>query len=188
MSLALSPVLALRVAIRAHCAGDAALAELMSVAIRLYDEPPRGAEPVYALFGPCKLTDWSTSSDRGHEQALTIVVWAAPGSAASGLRAADRLSALLDDAPLALAGHRLVNLAVIGLDSERDDKAGLARTTLRLRASPKSRPDQFTGDHNGCSEGQGPARQAFGRRRWVRRGGGSAHAADRVQCRDSGRH
>jgi hypothetical protein len=134
MSLAISPVLALRVAIRAQCAGDAALAEMMSGAIRLYDEPPRGAEPVYALFGPCQITDWSSSSDRGHEQALTIIVWATPGSTASGLRVADRLSALLDDAPLALAGHRLVNLALGGLDTERDDKTGLARTTLRLRA------------------------------------------------------
>jgi hypothetical protein len=134
MSLAISPVLALRVAIRAQCAGDAALAEMMSGAIRLYDEPPRGAEPVYALFGPCELTDWSTCSDRGHEQNLTIAVWAAPGSAASGLRVADRLCVLLDDAPLALAGHRLVGLAAIGLDTNRDDKTGLARTTLRLRA------------------------------------------------------
>jgi hypothetical protein len=134
MSIAISPVLALRVAIRAHCAGDAVLAQLMSGAIRLYDEPPRGAEPVYALFGPCELVDWSTSSDRGHEQNLTIVVWAAPGSAASGLSAADRLSVLLDEAQPALAGHRLVSLAVTGLDTARDDKTGLARTTLRLRA------------------------------------------------------
>jgi hypothetical protein len=133
-SIAISPVLALRIGIRARCGGDAALAELMSGTIRLYDEPPRGAEPVYALFGPCELTDWSTSSDRGHEQTLTIVVWAASGSAASGLRAADRIAALLEDAPLALAGHRLVNLAVTGLDTTRDDKTGLSRTTLRLRA------------------------------------------------------
>jgi len=134
MSLAISPVLALRVAIRAHCGGDTALAELMGGAIRLYDEPPRGAEPVYALFGPCELSDWSPSSDRGREQALTIVVWAASGSAASGLRAADRIAVLLEDAPLALAGHRLVNLGVSAIETGRDDKTGLSRTTLRLRA------------------------------------------------------
>jgi hypothetical protein len=132
--IAISPVLALRIGIRTCCAGDATLADLMSGAIRLYDEPPRGAEPVYALFGPCELTDWSTSSDRGHEQALTIVVWAASGSAASGLRAADRIASLLDGAPLALAGHRLVNLGVSAIETGPDDKSGLSRTTLRLRA------------------------------------------------------
>lgn len=132
--IAISPVLALRIAIRARCADDGALAQLMSGAIRLYDEPPRAAEPVYALFGPCELTDWSTSGDRGHEQALTILVWAASGSAASGLRAADRIATLLEDPPLALAGHRLVNLAVTATETGRDDKTGLTHATLRLRA------------------------------------------------------
>ena len=41
MSIAISPVLALRVAIRAHCAGDAVLAQLTSGAIRLYDASAR---------------------------------------------------------------------------------------------------------------------------------------------------
>jgi uncharacterized phiE125 gp8 family phage protein len=85
-------------------------------------------------IGSDELTDWSTSGDRGHEQALTIVVWAAAGSAASGLRAADRIATLLEDAPLALAGHRLVNLTMTATETGRDDKTGLAHATLRLRA------------------------------------------------------
>lgn len=133
-AVALSPVLALRAAIQARCAADSSLAGLMGGSVRLYDEPPRGAEPVYALFGEAEARDWSTSGDRGHEHLFAIVVWARPGSAASGVAAADRLGALLDEAPLVLAGHRLVGLTVTATEIARDDKAGLARITLRLRA------------------------------------------------------
>jgi hypothetical protein len=129
-----SPLLALRAAIRSHCLGDAELAGLMGGAVRLYDEPPRAAAPVYALFGDAEARDWSSSSDRGHEHELALVVWAASGSAASGLRAAERLAVLLDDAPLEPAGHRLVQIAVTAVETGRDDKSGLARIVLRLRA------------------------------------------------------
>src|SRR4051794_14498704 len=114
----------------------------MSGAIRLYDEPPRGAEPVCALFGPCELVDWSTSSDRGHEQNLTIVVWAASGCAASGLSAADRLSVLA---------------------ARRTDLVRAPRLGRRHR----TRPDHA--DHAGASRrrepGAGPADRRQGGRR-----------------------
>jgi hypothetical protein len=50
------------------------------------------------------------------------------------LEAAARMAALLDEADLALAGHRLVSLRVAAVETDRDDKAGLARATLRLAA------------------------------------------------------
>jgi hypothetical protein len=62
------------------------------------------------------------------------VVFAKPGSARSALLAADRMAALLDDAALALDGHRLVNLRITAAESARDERTGLARATLRLRA------------------------------------------------------
>lgn len=129
-----SPVLALRAAILARTQADAELAALMGGAVRIHDEPPRGAEPVYAVFGDATARDWSTGSDRGHEQDATIVVWGREGSARSALAAAERIGALLHGAALALDGHRLVNLRVTELASSRDDKTGLARVTLHLRA------------------------------------------------------
>jgi hypothetical protein len=57
MSAALSPLLALRAGILARLGGDAALAALMGGVVRLYDEPPRGATPVYALFGDGEVRD-----------------------------------------------------------------------------------------------------------------------------------
>ena len=129
-----SPVLALRRAILDAAGGDAELRALMGGGLRLYDEPPRAAEPVYALFGDVTASDWSTDLDRGHEQDLSLVVWSERGGARTALSVAERLAAILDDAPLNLDGHRLVNLRVTALSSARDKDSGLARITVSLRA------------------------------------------------------
>ncbi|MFK5595854.1 DUF3168 domain-containing protein [Methylobacterium sp. HMF5984] len=52
-----SPLLALRAALIARFSTDAALARLMGGTFRLYDEPPAGAQPVYALFGDAEIRD-----------------------------------------------------------------------------------------------------------------------------------
>jgi hypothetical protein len=124
----------LRRAILDAAAADADLHALMGGSLRLYDEPPRGAEPVYALFSDVRATDWSTDHDHGHEQNLGIVVWSERGGARTALAVAERFAAILDDASLALDGHRLVNLRVTELASERDKDTRLNRVTLRLRA------------------------------------------------------
>ena len=129
-----SPVLALRHAILDAASADTQLKTLMGGSLRLYDEPPRGAEPVYAVFGDVTAADWSTDLDRGHEQDLAIVVWSEPGGARKALVAAERFAAILDDAPLLLDGHRIVNLRTTELAAGRDKDTGLARVTLRLRA------------------------------------------------------
>jgi hypothetical protein len=129
-----SPVLSLRRAIIDAASGDAELRALMGGSLRLYDEPPRGAEPVYVLFGDVKAEDWSTDLDRGHAQSIDLVVWSEKGGGRTALMVADRFFAILDDAPLTLDGHRLVNLRVTELASERDRDSGLALVTLRLRA------------------------------------------------------
>jgi hypothetical protein len=129
-----SPVLALRRAIIDAAAADAELRALMGGLLRLYDEPPRAAEPVYAVFGDVKAADWSTDHDRGHEQILSIVVWSERGGARAALSVAERLCAILDDAPLAPEAHNLINLRVAELISERDKDTQLTRVTLRLRA------------------------------------------------------
>ena len=128
------PVLALRAAILARLGPDAALATLMGGAVRLHDEPPRGTEAVYAVFGRADVKDWSSDGSRGHEQNAAILVYAKPGSALSGLQAAERIAELLDDASLAFVGHRLVALRVTAFAAERDETSNLARAAVHLRA------------------------------------------------------
>ena len=129
-----SPVLALRRAILDAASTDTELRALMGGSLSLYDEPPRAAEPVYALFGDVSASDWSTDLDRGHEQSLSLVIWSEKGGARTALMVADRFFAILDDAPLVLDGHRLVNLRVTALASVRDKDTQLARVTVSLRA------------------------------------------------------
>jgi hypothetical protein len=129
-----SPVLALRRAILTASEGDAELVALMGGTLRLHDEPPRAAAPVYAVFGDVTAQDWSTDFDRGHEQDATIVVWAERGSSRTALAVAERFAAILDDAALALDGHRLINLRVAELSVARDKDSQLTRVSLSLRA------------------------------------------------------
>lgn len=129
-----SPILALRRAIIEHASTDPELRALMGGSLRLYDEPPRNAEPVYALFGDVIAEDWSTDTDRGHEQDLSLMIWCERGSARTGLSVAERFAALLDDAPLVLDGHRLVNLRMTEIASARDKDTQLTRVTVRFRA------------------------------------------------------
>jgi hypothetical protein len=129
-----SPVLALRRAILDAAGADAELRALMGGALRLYDEPPRGTEPVYALFGDVTAQDWSTDHDRGHEQLSSLAVWSERGGARTALMATERFAAVLDDAPLPLQEHRLINLRVTELTSARDKDTQLTRVSLSLRA------------------------------------------------------
>ncbi|MEH3118296.1 MAG: DUF3168 domain-containing protein [Methylorubrum populi] len=128
------PLLALRAGILARLAGDAGLAALMGGSLRLYDEPPRGAAPVYALFGDGEVRDDSVDGARRHRHAFALTVFAKPGSARSALDAAERIAALLDAADLALNGHALVFLRLARIASARDERSGEARATLAFEA------------------------------------------------------
>lgn len=127
-------ILALRKAVHATLVADTALTTLTGGA-RIYDEPPRNAGGIYAVFGDAEALDWSTGSDRGCEQTFRLVVWAAEtGSAVKALEAGARIEALLHDAALTLAGHRLINLRATESTMARDPKTNLQKLTLVFRA------------------------------------------------------
>ncbi|WP_232631674.1 DUF3168 domain-containing protein [Methylobacterium sp. Leaf118] len=140
MTAPLSPLLALRAGILARLAGDPALSVLMGGGVRLYDEPPRGAAPVYALFGDGEVRDDSVAGARRHRHALALIVFAKPGSVRSAFDAAERIGALLDDADLPLDGHALVLLRLRSLAVLRDERSGEARATLHLEAVTEVAP------------------------------------------------
>ena len=135
-----SPLLALRAAILAHLSGDAALAALMGGSVRLYDEPPRGAPPVYAVFGDGEARDDSVDGAQRHTHTLSLIVYGKPGSARSSVEAAERIAALLGDASPSLDGHALVLLRVQAIAAHRDDRTGETRATLTLQAVTETVP------------------------------------------------
>lgn len=129
-----SPLLALRAALIARFSADSALASLLGGRVRLYDEPPRGTLPVYALFGDAAIEDDSVDGAERHRHSHEIVVIARPGSVRTALDAAERMVALLADDAMALVGCRLITLRVRAIKAHRDTRTGEARATLTVEA------------------------------------------------------
>lgn len=132
------PLLALRGAVFAALAPDAVLAALMGGVVRLYDEPPRAAEPIYAVFGDAEARDESVDGAARTRHALSLVVWARAGSARGAIEVAERMAALLDGAAPTLDGHRLILIRADTLRSARDVETNLARVTLTLSATTEA--------------------------------------------------
>ncbi|MCJ2135345.1 DUF3168 domain-containing protein [Methylobacterium sp. J-026] len=129
-----SPLLAFRAGLIARFTPDAALAALLGGRVRLYDEPPRGALPVYALFGDAEIQDDSVDGAERHRHSHDVAVIARPGSVRTALDAAERMAALLADAAMPLAGCRLVTLRVRAIRVHRDARTGEGRASLTVDA------------------------------------------------------
>lgn len=127
-------ILPLRRAIHAHLSGDAALTALIGAG-HIHDEPPRATGGLYVVHGEVSAEDWSTGSDRGCEQKLSLVVWAGESaSSRKALEAAARIVVSLEGAALAPEGHRLINLGWLSSKLARDPKTHLPMVTLTFRA------------------------------------------------------
>ena len=132
-----SPVLALRRAVRAALLADAALAAALGGA-HVYDEAPPGAPTPRVAFSHVQARDWSAQESRGAEQILVLSVWSSARGTREALDIADRIVALLDEAPLALAGHRLIDLRFVALATRREQNGRYARADIRFRATTET--------------------------------------------------
>jgi hypothetical protein len=128
-----SPVVALRKAIRAYLLADAGFAAALGE--KLYDEAPRGIEPPYALFADAQLRDWSGDLSSGAEQFFTIGVASTMRGLSEALELAQRIAGLLNEAPLVLQEHRLIDLRFQSMETRRDQNGRIARVNLRFRAT-----------------------------------------------------
>jgi hypothetical protein len=101
---------------------------------RVHDHVPRGAAFPYVTFAQSTERDWSTGGELGHEHIVTLHVWsrAAGGKEAQEIIGAVR--AALHDQPLALTGHRLVNLRQESAEVRRDADGETTHGLVRLRA------------------------------------------------------
>ncbi|HEY8125327.1 MAG TPA: DUF3168 domain-containing protein [Methylocystis sp.] len=131
--MSVSPVVALRKAIRAYLLADAGF--VAALGTKLYDEAPRGAEPPYALFGETQLRDWSADLSPGAEQLFTISVTSTMRGLSEALELAQRIADLLDEAALNLQHHRLVDLRFLSMETRREQNGRFARVNLRFRAT-----------------------------------------------------
>lgn len=132
--MSLSPVLALRKAILARLAGGATLTTALGAA-KIFEEAPRNVEPPYVIFAEAQMRDWSAQDSRGAEQFLTLSVVSTARGSVEGLALAQMVIALLDEAPLALIDHALVDLRHLTTETKRDQSGRFARVNLRFRAT-----------------------------------------------------
>lgn len=134
MSLPLdSPALALRAAIHAALAADAPLAALLGGA-KVFDVPPKEADFPFVALGEAVVADWSTATEAGTEQSLTLHAWSRAGGRREAFAIAAAVQAALHDAPLALDGHRLANLRATTAEVRREGDGRTFHALVRFRA------------------------------------------------------
>lgn len=132
--MSVSPVIALRKAIRARLIADAPLVAALG-GLRVYEEAPQGAPTPYVLFLDAQMRDWSSAASRGAEHFVAIAVVSTQRGLGQALGVAQQIAELLDEAPLSLEGHALVDLRFISMDTKRDASGRFARVAMLFRAT-----------------------------------------------------
>ena len=124
---------ALRAAVHDALSADAALLSALGGA-KIYDEPPRAAAFPYVTLGEARIANYSTGDASGQEHQLTLHAWSRQGGHKEAHIIAGALLQALDDAPLALTDHRLVNLRFAVADVRREADGRTYHALVRFRA------------------------------------------------------
>jgi hypothetical protein len=101
---------------------------------KIFDEPPRSAAFPYVTLGETRVSDFSTGSEPAAEHALTLHAWSRQGGHKEAHMIAGALLQALDDAPLSLADHRLVNFRFAVADVRRESDGRTYHALVRFRA------------------------------------------------------
>ena len=123
----------LRAAVHDALAADPALVALLGGA-KVYDEPPRGVAFPYVTLGEMRVADFSTGSEPGAEHQLTLHAWSRQGGQREAHLITGVLLQALDDAPLTLADHRLINFRFAVADVRREADGRTYHALVRFRA------------------------------------------------------
>ncbi|HEY0301744.1 MAG TPA: DUF3168 domain-containing protein [Rhizomicrobium sp.] len=125
--------IALRAAVRDALAADSQLVSVLGGA-KVYDEPPKSAAFPYVTLGEARIADFSAGSEPGEEHQLTLHAWSRQGGHKQAHAIAGALLQALDDAPLTLADHQLVNFRFAVADVRREADGRTYHALVRFRA------------------------------------------------------
>ena len=128
------PALALQKAMIARLRDDAVLTALLG-GPHVHDRPPRRAPLPHVVLHEIETRAWDTFRHRGHEHKVTFHIWSEHGGKRRAYEIIARMDELLDDAPLALDGHHLVNLRTIFWTALQARRERLFQGVMRLRAT-----------------------------------------------------
>lgn len=124
---------ALRAAIFDALGSDGALLSVLGGA-RIYDEVPPSAAFPYVTLGEARVSDYSAGGEPAEEHQLTLHGWSRQGGHREAQLIAGALLQALDDAPLSLDQHRLVNLRFALADVRREPDGRTYHALVRFRA------------------------------------------------------
>jgi hypothetical protein len=124
---------ALRAAVHDALTADAALTALLG-GPKIYDEPPRGAAFPYVTLGEMRINDYSTDEGPSEQHQLTLHAWSRQGGHAQAHLIAGALLQALDDAPLTLTDHQLINFRFAVADVRREADGRTYHALVRFRA------------------------------------------------------
>jgi hypothetical protein len=124
---------ALRAAIHDALIADGALNGLLG-GPNVFDEPPRVAAFPYVTLGEARISSLSGDDAPEEEHQLTLHAWSRQGGHREAHLIAGAMLQALDDAPLTLADHRLVNLRFAVADVRRESDGRTYHALVRFRA------------------------------------------------------
>jgi hypothetical protein len=124
---------ALRAAIHDALNADGALTALLG-GEKVYDEPPKAAAFPYVTLGEARVANFAAGDDPGEEHQLTLHVWSRQGGHREAHLVTGAVMQALDDAPLSLGAHRLVNLRFALADVRRETDGRTYHALVRFRA------------------------------------------------------
>jgi hypothetical protein len=124
---------ALRAAVHDALTADASLSSLLG-GPKIYDEPPRSAAFPYVTLGETRVADYSTGTEAGEEHQLVLHAWSRQGGTREVHLIAGALLQALDDAPLTLTDHHLINLRFAVADIRREADGRTYHALVRFRA------------------------------------------------------
>jgi hypothetical protein len=124
---------ALRAAVHDALVSSAGLASLLG-GPKIYDEPPRAVVFPYVTLGESRIVDFSSGGESGQEHQITLHAWSRQGGHREAHIITGVLMQTLDDAPLVLAGHHLVNFRFAVADVRREADGRTYHALIRFRA------------------------------------------------------
>ncbi len=124
---------ALRAAVHDALIADGALNAALG-GPRIYDEPPRAAAFPYVTLGEARISVFSAGGEPAEEHQLTLHVWSRQGGHREAHVITGALMQALDDAPLTLPNHHLVNFRFTVADVRREADGRTYHALVRFRA------------------------------------------------------
>jgi Protein of unknown function (DUF3168) len=130
----MTPGLSLQTAMRDALLADAALITLLGGA-HVFDEVPRGEQPLYVAFAGTETRDWSVHDQKAHELFVSLEIATNARGRTQAYAICERIETVLDGAALVLNGHRLINLRAVFWTVARMRNDKTIGATMRFRAA-----------------------------------------------------